>query len=244
MATYKWFSPLLGNFLLTNSSYGNLWSDTPSFLSLRDRINAMMHWRNKKTAVDPKGNREIFYMFCNFFTARKRSLRQGNIFTPVCHSVHGGVPGPGRGCLLLGVSALGRRRVCSGEGGGVCSRGCLLRGVPGGDPPDGYCCGRYASYWNAFLFFFLLPPCKVEQLCLKMPWGKYVVWWMNWIFLEKYLHLPCLPTSLSVLTVRWRSLFVQSLLRKWKALRTTGTSTIINQRIFYISFHSNSSSRI
>ena len=23
-------------------------------------------------------------------------------------------------------------------------------GVPGGDTPDGYCCGRYASYWNAF----------------------------------------------------------------------------------------------
>ena len=21
-------------------------------------------------------------------------------------------------------------------------------------PPDGYCCGRYASYWNAFLFPF------------------------------------------------------------------------------------------
>ena len=43
-----------------------------------------------------------------------------------------------------------------------CSRspgGCLLRGdAPGGgggggDPPqaDAYCCGRYASYWNAFL---------------------------------------------------------------------------------------------
>ena len=26
-------------------------------------------------------------------TARKRSLGQGNIFAPVCHSVHGGVPG-------------------------------------------------------------------------------------------------------------------------------------------------------
>ena len=26
-------------------------------------------------------------------TARKRSLGQGNIFTPVCHSVHRGVPG-------------------------------------------------------------------------------------------------------------------------------------------------------
>ena len=62
------------------------------------------------------------------FTARKRSLGQGNIFTPVCHSVHrgggawsGGVPCP-RGCLLLGVCLLP---------GAACSR----RGVPGGDPP-------------------------------------------------------------------------------------------------------------
>ena len=40
--------------------------------------------------------------------------------------------------------------VCPREG--ACSSGgCLLRGVPGGDPPDGYCCGWYASYWNAFL---------------------------------------------------------------------------------------------
>ena len=30
------------------------------------------------------------------FTARKRSLGQGNIFTPVCHSVHGQVHPPGR----------------------------------------------------------------------------------------------------------------------------------------------------
>ena len=28
--------------------------------------------------------------FSLIFTARKRSLGQGNIFTPVCHSVHGG----------------------------------------------------------------------------------------------------------------------------------------------------------
>ena len=40
-----------------------------------------------------------------------------------------------------------------------CRGGCLVRwgcarGVPGGDTPrDGYCCGRYASYWNAFLFY-------------------------------------------------------------------------------------------
>ena len=24
-------------------------------------------------------------------------------------------------------------------------------GLPGGDPLHDYCCGRYASYWNAFL---------------------------------------------------------------------------------------------
>ena len=53
----------------------------------------------------------------------------------------GGVPAPGGG----GVPA---------PGGG----GCLLLGgaYSGGElvetPPDGYCCGRYASYWNAFLF--------------------------------------------------------------------------------------------
>ena len=38
--------------------------------------------------------------FSVIFTARKRSLEQGNIFTPVCHSVHRGVwsrgvPAPG-----------------------------------------------------------------------------------------------------------------------------------------------------
>ena len=32
-------------------------------------------------------------------------------------------------------------------GGGACSwGGCLVE-----TPPDGYCCGRFASYWNAFL---------------------------------------------------------------------------------------------
>ena len=33
--------------------------------------------------------------------------------------------------------------------GGAGLGGCLVRG---GDPPDGHCCWRYASYWNAFLF--------------------------------------------------------------------------------------------
>ena len=49
--------------------------------------------------------------------------------------------------------------------GGYLLWGCLLWGVPapgglpalGGvetPPRDGYCCGRYVSYWNAFLFLF------------------------------------------------------------------------------------------
>ena len=42
----------------------------------------------------------------SFITARKRSLGQGNIFTPVCHSVH-----RGRAWLLLGGV-----RGCSGGG--------------------------------------------------------------------------------------------------------------------------------
>ena len=33
-------------------------------------------------------------VYGNIFTARKRSLGQGNIFAPVCHSVHRGVHGP------------------------------------------------------------------------------------------------------------------------------------------------------
>ena len=64
------------------------------------------------------------------------------------------VLGPG-GCLVLGgvwSGGVWSRAVWSW---GVWSQeeGLLVRRVPGGDPPDGYCCGRqYAFYWNAFLF--------------------------------------------------------------------------------------------
>ena len=41
--------------------------------------------------------------------------------------------------------------------GGACSRGCLVLGefLVETPLPDGYCCGRYASYWNAFLLKLL-----------------------------------------------------------------------------------------
>ena len=65
-------------------------------------------------------------------------LRKGYVFTPVCHSVH--------------------------WVGGVCPSACWDTHTPGRHPllwadtpapppsADGYCCGRYASYWNAFWF--------------------------------------------------------------------------------------------
>ena len=101
------------------------------------------------------------------FTARKRSLGQGYIFRSVCQefclggacSQEGvwsrGVPAPG-GCLLWEgrgcpgglLGGIGPRGVSSG----ALIPGGSARGMPLGDPPDGYCCGRYTSYWNAFLF--------------------------------------------------------------------------------------------
>ena len=61
----------------------------------------------------------------SIITARKRKLEQGNIFAPVCHSVHRGLSVPG-GCLP------------APGGGGVCSWEELgPRGVLGADPPPG-----------------------------------------------------------------------------------------------------------
>ena len=54
-------------------------------------------------------------------------LQEGNVFTPVCDSVH------------KGVSAQG----------GLCPRGSLLGEL--GPVSVMVTCGRYASYWNAFL---------------------------------------------------------------------------------------------
>ena len=81
------------------------------------------------------------------FTSCKRSLGQGNVFTPVCHSVHR------ESSLSRGVSVRG---ICLG---GLCPRGVSVWGVSDlGDtpwqrpPPCTVTSGRYASYWNTFLF--------------------------------------------------------------------------------------------
>ena len=90
--------------------------------------------------------------YSEIITARKRSLGQGNIFTSVCQEF----------CSRGGVS---------GPGGAWSWGGAWFQGVPGpgGVGRDGYCCGRYASYWNAFLFihfssFFRGNPDKCDFL--------------------------------------------------------------------------------
>ena len=98
-----------------------------------------------------------------WFLPPATKLGQGYIFTGVCDSVQGGV------CFLWGrVLPLGEG---ASSGGGCFLPGWVLplRGgvlPPGGDascrggawcrsPKDGYCYGRYASYWNAFWFIFI-----------------------------------------------------------------------------------------
>ena len=79
---------------------------------------------------------------------------EGYVVTPVCQSfcsqggstsVHAGIPTPPQSRPPQGPGTPSPRA-----------------GTPGADTPrdqapppaaDGYCCGRYASYWNAFLFW-------------------------------------------------------------------------------------------
>ena len=85
-------------------------------------------------------------------TARKQSLGQGNVFTSICYSVHQGSGVVGS--ASKGAGSASRGRVCIQE---VC-----IQGAGWADPPNGYygirpTSGRYASYWNAFLFEKILP---------------------------------------------------------------------------------------
>ena len=67
-------------------------------------------------------------MMPTFHYRPQTKLREGNVFTPVCESVH------------RGVSVLGDL--------------CTVKS------------GRYASYWNAFLFKYLIPQVTNVQWCI------------------------------------------------------------------------------
>ena len=106
-------------------------------------------------------------------------LGQGYVFTRVCDSVHRGVvsqhalqvvsqhalqqvsgglypcmprrsPGPHPGGKLRGLALGGSPGPHLGS-----IPACTEADTPTPSPsPHGYCCGRYASYWNAFLLTF------------------------------------------------------------------------------------------
>ena len=109
----------------------------------------------------------------SIFTARKRSCGKV-MFLQVCVILFTGESGPGGG--LPGPRGIWSRGSGT-RGGGVWSQGCLVLGgggclvlgVTGGEPPDGYCCGRYASYWNVLLLILFLSsvPNGVIDLLLR-----------------------------------------------------------------------------
>ena len=62
------------------------------------------------------------------------------------------MPGPGGGLVRGWVPGSGGGPDLGGSGPGEGGRGSAPRGGVE-TPPADYCCGWYASYWNAFLFF-------------------------------------------------------------------------------------------
>ena len=89
----------------------------------------LVFYRTKENRPQSKTNPRVLNLavLLGIFTARKRSLGQGNIFAPVCHSVHRG------GCFLLGGVLPPGGRGGASSGGGAFSRGkggggCFLRG--------------------------------------------------------------------------------------------------------------------
>ena len=126
-------------------------------------------WLEKARHFSPKN------MVTMFYYRPQRSWGKVIYLTGVCDSVHwgGGVCSRGVwswGCLVWGGGVWSQG--VSGWGGGVWSS----RGVcsPGGawwrHPRDGYCCGRYASYWNAFLWKKSLTR-KVTWYLLKLSFA-------------------------------------------------------------------------
>ena len=145
----------------------------------------VFHRETSRIAVQRANNSATSdQLYCNY--RPKRSFGQGNIFTSVCLSTGGGACSKcsggcllqifGGGCLLQmfggvpapnfrgGVPAPNFRGGCLLQifGGGACSK--FSGGVPapnfrGGGPPIfgiRSTFGRYASYWNAFLFYYKL----------------------------------------------------------------------------------------
>ena len=121
----------------------------------------------------------VSYFSCIYFSLfpfyrPQTKLRKGDGFTPVCqsfcsqrgHAWQGACVA--RGIRGRGVCVVGAACVVGGHvwQGGMCGRGACVAGgmcgrgacMPGGvrGRTDGHCSGRYASYWNAFLWINVL----------------------------------------------------------------------------------------
>ena len=99
------------------------------------------------------------------FAAHKRSLGQGNIFAPVCHSVHRGEVGvPGHVHPPQAGTPPGRH---THPWAGTPQEVHPPAGTPPPLPIRWSMRGRYASYWNAFLFYDSFPSGAMVPLHLR-----------------------------------------------------------------------------
>ena len=107
--------------------------------------------------TSPSRFRRHHCMYTIVITARKRSLGQGNIFTPVYHSVHRGMVSQ-HALQVVSQHALQQGGACSQGGawsGGAQSEGCLVwRGLlpegtwSGGSAPGAGLLPRGDSWWR------------------------------------------------------------------------------------------------
>ena len=100
------------------------------------------------------------FLFNDYYWPQ-RSCGQGNIFTPVCHSVHGG--GVGLPECMLGYHPPGLDTTTP-PGPDTPPR---EETPPRADSSIRSASGRYASFWNAFLFHYV---CVVMNLS-NMRWS-------------------------------------------------------------------------
>ena len=161
MGFHLWHSVSGLTALLPSSSLSTLYSIMSHFLFILGSISSM------DFSFDPRISSKylvhsvvgvsrllcVHVMRQTPFHYRPQRSCEGYVFTGVCLSTGGG------GLLLGGAWSWGSLVPGGSAQGGCLVRGCLVQGgwypsMHWGRSPrrDGYCCGRYASYWNAFLF--------------------------------------------------------------------------------------------
>ena len=104
-----------------------------------------------------------------------------------------GSPGPHPG-KSWGGSGSGVSRPTPGGGGLLLGGGCLVPGWGEVETPprDGCCCGRYASYWNAFLFDLCRHSVYGTLNILTSIWKRRVRFLSVWINLNFIVRMFCL----------------------------------------------------